>query len=109
VLSNTQKKQRTSFQKMLSSARLHRAIDVIFFSARCNGTNKCGNISSARAGPDGRPFSFENEKLKDEFKGFKSGKVFGVPLVSITNANDVESKIINKLLNLLKNGENGAP
>lgn len=54
--------------------------------------------------PDGQPFPFENEKLRDNLKGrFKSGTVFGVPLVSITNANDIESQIISKLLNLLKN------
>lgn len=53
--------------------------------------------------PDGQPFSFENEKLENDIKGrFKSGKVFGVPLVSIKNPNDIETQIVNKLLNLLK-------
>jgi len=55
--------------------------------------------------PDGQPFSFGNEKLEKDVGRFRSGTVFGVPLVSLTNPSDVESKITSKLLNLIKNAQ----
>ena len=64
-------------------------------------------LQEGKLKPDGQPLLFENEKLEDIIKGrFKSGKVFGVPLVSIANATDVESQITSRLLSLLKNTEN---
>jgi hypothetical protein len=55
---------------------------------------------------DGQPFGFDKAMLPTNLQGkFESGKVFAVPLVSITNANDVESQITGKLLNLLKDGK----
>jgi hypothetical protein len=54
---------------------------------------------------DGQPFQFENTKLPSDIQGkFRNGKVFAIPLISITNAKDVESKVTVKLLNLLRNG-----
>lgn len=55
---------------------------------------------------DGQPFHFEKMMLPSDKQGnFEGGEVFALPLVSITNANDVESRITNKLLNLLKDGK----
>jgi hypothetical protein len=59
-------------------------------------------LKDDKAKPDGKVYDFENEKLDKDIGRFKSAKVFGVPLVSISNATDVESQITNKLLNLLK-------
>lgn len=55
---------------------------------------------------DGKPLAFENAALENDIKGrFKGGKVFGVPLVLITNASEVKSQIVTKLISLIKNTE----
>ena len=55
---------------------------------------------------DGQPFSFDKTMLPPDLQGkYESGKVFAVPLVSITNSDDVKSQITSKLLNLLKEGK----
>jgi hypothetical protein len=52
---------------------------------------------------DGQPFHFDKAMLPPNLQGkFENGKVFAVPLVPITNADDVRSQITSKLLNLLK-------
>jgi len=49
--------------------------------------------------PNGIPFSFETVKMKASIQGkFKRGEVFGLPLTSIKNANDVKELITDKLL-----------
>ncbi len=54
---------------------------------------------------DGQFFQFDNTMLPSDVQGkFKNGKIFALPLISITNAKDVESKVTIKLLNLLRNG-----
>lgn len=53
--------------------------------------------------PDGKVFSFENEKLEKDIQGkFKSGRIFAVPLVSITNPDEIKLQIVTKLINLVK-------
>lgn len=57
--------------------------------------------------PDGEAFNFDNTKVSADIQGkfkkiFEKGNVFAVPLISITNADDVKSKITDKLINFLK-------
>lgn len=55
---------------------------------------------------DGQPFRFDRTMLPPDLQGkFESGRVFAVPLVSISNADDVQSHITSKLLSLLMEGK----
>jgi hypothetical protein len=66
-----------------------------------------GHLIKARGlKPDGQPFHFDKMMLSPDKQGkFEGGEIFALPLVSITNSNDVESQITSKLLNLLKGGK----
>jgi hypothetical protein len=72
--------------------------DYEYWYARCYGyLSKDRNLKA-----DGQPFRFDKMMLSLDHRGdFEGGEVFAVPLVSIANANDVESQITNKLLNLI--------
>jgi hypothetical protein len=60
-------------------------------------------LKDPQLNPDGKPISFENEKLEKDIQGgFKSGKIFGVPMVSITNPEEIKFQIVTKLINLVK-------
>lgn len=64
-------------------------------------------LKNPELNPDGKPLSFDNDKLEKEFQGgFKSGKVFGVPLVSITKPSEIKSNIVTKLINIFKEFQN---
>jgi hypothetical protein len=59
-------------------------------------------LKDDKAKPDGKVYEFENEKLDKDIGRFKSARIFAVPLKLITNSSEVESKIVNPLLLLLK-------
>jgi len=64
-------------------------------------------LKGPQLNPDGKPISFENEKLEKTIQGeFKSGKIFAVPLVSITNPNEIKLQIVTKLIDLVKGIKN---
>ena len=64
-------------------------------------------LKDPQLNPDGNPISFDNAKLEKDLQGdFKNGAVFAVPLVSITNSDEIKLQIVNKLINLFKNTEN---
>jgi hypothetical protein len=73
-----------------------------YWYARCYGyLSEARNLKA-----DGQPLQFDNTMLPTDVQGkFKSGMVFALPLASIANAEDVESQVTDKLLNLLRNGK----
>jgi len=56
--------------------------------------------------PDGQPFHFDPRTAQTgDWGEFKSAEVFALPLTSITNADDVASKITSKLISLTRKEE----
>lgn len=52
---------------------------------------------------DGQSFRFDKGMLSVDIQGkFENGMLFALPLVSIVNAKDIETQVVDRLLNLLK-------